>query len=1027
MSDLFAAPGVLTMPPAAPFLPTLAKALIARLDRPETPFALADALILLPTRRAARALGDAFLALKPETATLLPRIRTLGDLDPDEAGLGEFDLGLDVDPPIAPMARRFALARMIRARDKAAEWSGDPVAALRAADALARLLDSAELVAPATGGFDWSGLGALVQDRELARHWELSTEFLSIITDVWPRHLAALGLSDPGGRQRRGLEGLAARWIAAPPAHPVVLAGSTGAIPATRALMKVVAGLPQGCVVLPGLDLDLSDELRADAARDDQHPQRGLAQVLIDLGVAARDVRVFPGATETRALRLRRLVLNEALAPQAATADWRARVDAIAEEHGAGAVAEGLAGLNLLEAASEDEEAAAIALHLRAALEEPGATAALVTPDAGVARRVAAKLKRWDIDVDVSSGRPLGETPVGAFVRLVAAWMPDPAEPKALVALLAHPLACVGRRRGWTRKAASALQINALRGARKDDDLTGLRARLAAMPENRWRPGAWAKADGEKLVDALMAALPDAGPDVDPDAPVPLARAAETLARVCEALAARMEDDGPVAGADALWRGEAGEALARVFSDIMEHAGDFEPLSPHDVPRAIDALLSDAVVRPRGAHPRLRILGPLEARMLDHDRLVLAGLDEGVWPAAPPVDPFLSRPMRAALGLPPPETRIGLSAHDFAQLAAQPHVTLTRSNRRGDGPAVPSRWLWRLKTLAAGALGADEAAQALKGAPPDALDLLRALEPVRLADPMAARPMPRPPVAARPIRFSATQVERLLRDPYRLYGEQILRLRPLDPLGGDPSASERGTAVHAAVEIVRDWMVETPRDPVGALTARMAEELARAGFRGLAAQAALLRLGPTIAWLAQEEARRLAEGWRPHCEAAGECAIDTGRGVVTLSARADRIDVGPDGAIEIIDFKTGKPPTAAQVRTMMNAQLPLTAAIVARGGFPGIPALTPSDLRHVKIGGAAFGPVGAVDKVDVDWLIKRAEKTLTELFTGFLDPERPYPSKPRAAFVKGARHADPFDLLARRGEWAGVESDEGGE
>lgn len=1005
-SSIFAAasPRVFTIPPAVSFLDALAATLLRELDRPETPFALSDAIILLPTKRAARALGQAFLDARGGVATLLPRIRTIGDIDPEDAGLAELGERIDATPAIDPLARQLTLARLIRARDRQADWSDDPVAALLAANALAELLDSAALTAPTNTPFDWSRLETLVEDKELAQHWEQSTTFLKIITQNWPIFLSAMDLVDPGVRSRRGIESLIAHWQESPPEGAVILAGSTGSMPVTRSLMACVARLPKGAVILPGLDPSMAEAPWAAATHDDQHPQRAMAQAIDAIGVTRDHVRTWPDAHENTALRQRRVVLNEALTPQESTADWPSRIETITRQN----IELGLAGLSLIEAASEEEEANAIALELRETLENAGETAALVTPDAAIARRVAAKLARWGVKIDVSAGRPLGETPVGAFIRLVAAWAYDPADPVLLTSLLGHPLTSLGLPRAHVRRVANDIEITLLRGARKDKSLRDLLARARAVKASDFKTP---PEQALGLIEALVTVLEpsrDLGETLDVSS--------QAIARLCEAIAATPEQTG----AEILWRGEAGEAASQFLAGLMEHGGTFDRVAPRDLARVLDCLMAGRVVRPRGTHPRLSILGPLEARLLRFNKIVLAGLDEGTWPKPTPPDPFLSRSMRAALGLPSLDSRIGLSAHDFAQLASAPHVVITRSNRRGEAPAVPSRWLWRLKTLARGALGRDGATRALR-APQNWLERLRYFEPSRTFDTRRVIPAPRPPVDARPTSFFATQIETWIRDPYRTYVEKILRLRALNPLGGPPSAAERGTAVHAATEIVGDWYGERPQDGLCDMREAFRTALQSAGFDGFALEAELVRYEPSINWLAQHELARLNAGWKPAIEQEGEAKLETPAGSLTIKAKSDRIDIGPPG-VEILDFKTGTPASATQVKALFAAQLPVTALILSKGGFAGIPAQIPADIRHVRIGGSDIGDHAGVRKdTSVAQLVDDIAETLSSMYQQYSDPQRSYLSKPRAQFIKKATYEDKTDRLARRAEWANVE------
>ena len=1017
MRDLFETPTprVFTIPPAVSFLDVLARTLVNALVREDTPFALSDAIVVLPTRRAARGLAQAFLTCSPQTATLLPRIRTLGDLDPADAGLGEFGDDLDQDPAIDPLARRLILARLIQARGAQSDWSADPVSALLAADALADLLDSAALMASGSENFDWSKLSTLVSEHELAKHWEQSTTFLSIVTEAWPAYLASVNKVDPGVQQRRNIEAMVDKWRTAPPKQTIVLAGSTGSMPVTRKLMHLIARLPKGMVILPGLDTLISKEAWVAARHDDQHPQRAMSEAIEAIGIERHDVQTLPGVSEPFGLAQRRLVINEALTPQASTADWPSRI----EEIGKGNIVVGLEGLTLIEADSEEEEASLIAHELRETLESPDQTVALITPSAEIARRVAAKMQRWDIEVDISSGRPIGDTSVGSFLRHVMAWSQDPSDPVGLCALLGHPLTSVGYARDYVAACAASIEIALLRGPRKARNLPALIESLKAQNPKYWRTikvggQPVQQEDGVALLKRLNALIDAAGP-LSGALPV----YAQMIASSAEALAATETQTG----AEIIWRGEAGEAAARFFVALMEHGDLFPPIEPKAIGRTLDHLMSDLVVRPRGTHPRIAILGPLEARLLQFNKVVLAGLDEGVWPQAAAPDPFLSRPMRQHLGLPSPDTRIGLSAHDFAQFATAPHVVLTRSARRKDAPAVPSRWLWRLKTLAAGALGESDASELLTQGS-RWKSLLRAHAPNRVFDPINAIPGPKPPVEARPRSFHATQIETWIRDPYRTYVEKILNLRALDPLGGPISAGVRGTAIHKGFEAIASWYKALPADPRSALRNAFRSALSQAGYDETNLAIELARLEPTIDFAVEVEIPRLLAGWRPMVEKSGTYIMQTPEGGLTLTARADRVDVGPEGT-EILDFKSGTPPKAKTVYAMFDPQLPVIALIAANNGFEDPAISLPTDLRHLHVGGRTPKIEPAVlASSSVQELVDRTQWTLLKLSAQYHQADRTYLPKPRVSLIKNATYDDPVDRLSRRAEWANAEDSE---
>ncbi len=956
-------PRLFAAPASAPFLDLLADSLVQTLAREGDAFALSDALILLPNRRAARGLIDAF-AKRLGGAALLPAIRPLGDLDEDPQVWGADPIGLDVAPAIEPTRQRMELAALIRARDKAQGGVEDPARALALADELRALLEGAA----AAEHVHWERLPTLVRSVEFARHWEASAEFLQIVARYWPQRLALDGLLDPGARRAALLRALARDWRANPPARPVIIAGSTGSIAATRELMAVVAGLPQGAVIFPGLDTDLDDEAWSFVA--EQHPQFALKETLAALGVARGTIPLL--AAEMTDGRARRVLMREALAPAEKTADWLKRID---EAVGAGFVAAGATGLSILEAATEDEEAAAIALMLREVLETPNQTAALVTPDAGLARRVESKLARWGLEAAVSHGRPLRETEAGRLIELLCELALDLSEPVALAGLLKHPRVLIAE----DAAALAALERTALRGARRFESLAELETlhSLQELPQ--------ARAIVERVREAL--------------APIAALMGASeiSLARFAEALTDTAERAAPD-----IWQDRDGEAAANLLREAIAHGGELGAVAAHAAPRVLLRLMQGLEVPPSPAgDARVAIWGPLEARLQRRDLMILGGLNEGVWPAPPPEEAFLSRSMRVALGLPSPDQRIGLAAHDFAQLASAPNVVLTRALRRDGAPTLASRWLWRLQTLAKGAHASLQRADRY-------VVWAHALDrPVELRPTLPPRPAP--PAHQRLKRLSVTRVETLIRDPYVVYARMLLGLEALKPIGEPAGPAERGTAVHAAIEAFGDG-----RDAAD-LTRLLDEHLRQHGMSAERRAAERERLAASvhalIAWFDQRRARKAAI----HREIRGELPI----GDVLLTGIADRIEIAKGHAV-ILDFKTGAPPTDAQVESGLSPQLLLEAAMLAEGAFPNLRAEA-TELIYWRFGNADPAP-RAVDLVDGPHAAgMKALAALKALLTRYADPQQPFLSKPRVLKV---RLYDDYDHLARRKEWADETGDD---
>ncbi|MGD9979816.1 MAG: double-strand break repair protein AddB [Hyphomonadaceae bacterium] len=957
------APRLRAIPASAPFLDVLAGAMVDALRR-DDPFALSDALVLLPNRRAAAGLIDAF-AKRLGGAALLPAIRPLGDphVDDDPDVWGADGLITDIAPPIHKMQRRLELAALIRARDSAENGVKDPARAVAMADELAKLLDSAATV----DGVDWEKLPTLVEEIELARHWASSARFLDIIATFWPQHLAEQGLSDIAAYGAAVRRSLAQRWRDHPPTRPVIIAGSTGSIATTRELMRVVAGLPRGVVVFPGIDTDMEDGAWEFVA--DQHPQHALKETLAALGVSRRDIPTLGGDDDDGVAR--RHLMREALAPAEKTADWLVRLEGAG---GASFVKDGSAGLRLLEAATEDEEAGAIALMLRDAIES-GQSAAVITPDVGLARRIQSKLARWRVQPIVSHGRPLRETEAGSLLALLCELARDPGEPVALAALLKHARVRVADDALWV------LEHLGLRGPRRYDTLE----ELAALDKLEKWPRARAIVDRTARALKPLTAL--------------MKRPELTLASFAEALTVVAED---MTGED-IWQDRDGENAAELLREAIAHGAGLDAMNSYDAPRVLLRLMEGRDIPPaRGGDARVAIWGPLEARLQRRDLMILASLNEGVWPAPPTEDPFLSRAMRQKLGLPSLDQRLGLAAHDFAQLANAPNVVLTRALRRDGSPTLASRWLWRLKTLIQGAQTELASAENYISMA-RRLDAPDAITPVKPA-------APRPPAGKRLTQISVTQVETLIRDPYAVYARRILKLDYLDPIGAVAGPAERGTAVHRAIERFEDG-----RDPME-LSRLLDEELRRHGVaperRAAERERLILSCDALIAWLEERRARNAVI----YRESYGKMPVDG----VMLTGRADRIEIGP-GHVAILDFKTGKPPTNEQVNSGLSPQLLLEAAMLMAGHFEDVPKAVPTELIYWQFGGAKQtqqtvdaegGPVVAAET---------ALKALRGLLAKYAVAEQAFFSKPRVQFLKPY---DEYDLLARRKEWAEEVGDE---
>jgi ATP-dependent helicase/nuclease subunit B len=1025
---------VFTVPPSAPFLPTLIRALRdGRLidGFVAGPLDWTDVTIFLPTRRACRLARDAFL--EGVDAALLPRIVPIGDIDEDELVFAEAATGdvafdaLTLPRALGGLERRFLLARLVlKWAERIAPPVGEaplvvrhPAAALALADDLVMLMDDMT-----TREVPWGRLDGLVPD-ELDQYWQLTLRFLLVARETWPNILAEHGAIEPAVRRDRLIAAEAAR-LASRPGHPVIAAGSTGSMPVTARLLATIAGLPHGAVVLPGLDTDLDEESwnaiggmtepgHVSLPPAAGHPQFAMHALLARIGLERRDVGILvppsPHGRETLA--------SEALRPAVATDKWRARLGEIGA-----AIAPALAGITVIHAANVEEEALAIAVVLREALCEPERTAALVTPDRALARRVVVALRRWNIAADDTGGDPLAETAAGVFARLVAEAALGGLAPAALLALLKHPLARFGTDEVRHGRAVAALERAILRGPRPRPGSHGLIRALASFR------GEFAKLRRGETSDIHRS---------DPRSSLRLAELDEAeglLRRVATAveplesttalsrsqdfarLAAHHREAIRRAGADATGEMFAGPdiaALTTAFDEIIEQVEPFA-VGVEDYPELFSIAIADRVVRRPGAPGnRIRIYGPLEARLASLDRVVIGGLVEGVWPPDPRTDPWLSRPMRHVLGLNLPERRIGLAAHDFAQLLGAREVFLTYPGKRGGAPTVASRFVQRLAAVAGATLW-DQAL--LRGE--HYRDLCRSLDAPQAPPRPIPRPAPRPPRAARPDSLSVTEIEHWLRDPYTIYAKHILKLRQLDPVDESLGAAERGSIIHGAIaDFARTYADALPDDPYG--------ELLRFGERHFAPLKDFPetrafwwpRYERIARWFADFETRRRANVAAAHAEIRGELPIATGHRVFRLTGRADRIERLVNGGYAVLDFKTGAPPSARQVQIGVAPQLTLEAAMLRNGGFPGLaPGGSIAELVYVRLtGGSPAGEECAVDfkGCSVDAAADAALDRLKTLVTRFEDESTPY--RPLVLSMWTHRYGT-YDDLARVKEWS---------
>ena len=956
-------PHIFASPPGVDFAQGLVDGLLKR-TTDMSPTELARVEIYVNTTRMQRRIRAVFDA---GPARLLPRVRLITDLADDP-------VSLSLPPAVSPLRRRLELSQFVA---KLLEQEPDlaPRAALYdLSDSLAKLMDEmqGEGVSPeAIANLDIS---------DQSGHWERALAFLKIITPFFDQQDEP---PDKEARQRMVIEALADRWETAPPAHPILVAGSTGSRGATAMFMQAVAKLPQGAIILPGFDFDLPSQvwdMMDDDMTAEDHPQFRFRRLMDLIGFSQDHVQ--PWSEQDPVHPQRNALISLSLRPAPVTNQW------LSDGPDLGDMFAATSGLTLVEAASPRAEAEAIALRLRQAAED-GITAALISPDRMLTRQVTAALDRWDIKPDDSAGTPLALSPPGRFLRHVADLFGKPLTAEALLTLLKHPLCHSDRDdRGEHLRHTRDLELHLRRYGPPFPKASDLQT-WAKKGTGRADWAAWLADLVNGLEDTAVAALADH---------------LDQHIALSEQLCA-----GPaVTGSGGLWQESAGREARKVCDTFIQAANAGGMMTPRDYAALFGAIIAEGVVRDRDTgHPNILIWGTLEARVQGVDLTILGGMNDGVWPEAPAPDPWLNRVMRAKSGLLLPERRIGLSAHDYQQAIAGREVWITRAKRSADAETVPSRWVNRLTNLLQGlpAQNGPEALAAMKAQGDHWCAMANTLSSPDERVPPEPRPSPCPPIAARPTKLSVTQIKTLIRDPFAIYARKTLHLNPLDPLAPTADAPLRGIIVHSILEkFVRAGHGADDRDALMQIAAT--EFAAQCPWPTIREQW-MARMERSADQFLADEATRQALSTDHKIEEYGEILVAPSG--VLLTCKADRIDLTETGAALIYDYKTGAVPTEKQ-QLKFDKQLLLEAAMVERGAFKNLGQMTVAGAEFLGVNAAMKNVPAPLKKQPPDQVWAELET----LFANWHDLPRGYTA--RLALFSKSDHSD-YDHLSRFGEW----------
>ena len=952
---------IYNIPASCSLIDVLAKKLLA--ENKNDLLQLSKIKIFLPNQRAVRELQNAFVRLHGMDATLLPQITSLSNFD--EGIFFNSDNYLNIPKPISTQERLLLFIRLITARpDNFRIDSLTFAQACYLAKELASLVDMTN-----NENLDFASLEHLVPE-EYAAHWQNTLHFLKIITEFYPQILKEKNLIDLSEYNRLLINEQIAFWQKNPPQNQIIIAGSTATFPAMKEMTKAVLALPNGSVWLSGIDKYLDDSSWQKI--DEQHPQYELKELLDFLNISRFDVIDIASPEQDD----REKFISEVMRPATSTDKWQNLSSQKISS-------EALHNFHMINCRDSKEEALVIASIMRHNLETPEKTTALITTDRNLARRVSNELLRWNIKADDSAGIPVLQTPQGIFLRLIAALCQDNFSPFYFLSLYKHPLCSVGQNSADIRKQIREFEKDFLR--KRESKLIN-NPPFIEQQKQIFTPLikllSQKKADFKQLLIKHL--------------------------EIAEILASTKDSSG----AEILWYGNNGETLAKFFAELLDAADIIGEIPQGQYLDFFEALLSGTMVREKyGAHPRLRILGAIEARLCSFDCVIISSLNEGTMPETSSSNAWLSRPMQKDFGLPLPEKSIGVLAHDFYEMVCGKEIYLTRAEKVQSTPTIKSRWWLRIETVA-DALGFDM--QKITDSP--YLKWAQKLDKSETISPISS-PSPQPPLAARPRELWASDIEKLLYDPYSVFASKILKLRKLNDINLAPDAVDLGIIIHSLLENFYTSYPKNFPDNAADILHNMAQKIFEENNIPCETMAFWQpKIDKIINWIISAEQDYRFDITETFCEKSGTINFSSAAGDFTIGAKADRIDVTKDGTLNIIDYKTGSHHTAKEIKAGYAPQLPIEGIIAEQGGFKDIPAKTVSNISYWHLG----EEIVSIEK-DIENILYDNFEKIKKLINHFDNPDSAYFSRPNPKY--SLSHSD-YTHLSRINEWEINSNDE---
>lgn len=935
-------------------------------------FKLASVLFLVPNRRACQSLIDAFIRKQGLKPTILPQIVPITEIDDEELFFNNFDLEKDSENeaiPIGKEERLFIFTKLIMS--KPSDFGIKQISLAQAFNLAMELANLIDIV----NNYDlsFSNLQNLVPEK-YATHWQETLELLKIITEFWPQILKDRNAIDSSDYKRQLLFRQADIWKKQNSDKIIVAAGITASFPAIVYMLKTIINLKNGELYFAGIDYFADNNYWDNIS--ESHPQFELKELLRLLDLKRSEItNLYDIKTPDR-----EKFISEIMRPACVSYEWRNLDNKID-------LPSAINGLELLETKTQRDEAIAIALKMREILNIPEKTIALVTYDRNLARRVASELSRFDIKIDDSAGIPLSLTSIGVFLRLIAEASYNIESNTYIASLLKNPYSLFGEDASDFRKKAYSYEVS-IRKTYKSDNNDNEILDFISNVKNILKP----------FSDILHSEEIDFN---------------ETFIKHIE-LAETIASSSNNEGKYLLWKGDIGKSATSFITKILESSKVLGKINGKDYISFLCELMSTQSVRSSfGTHSRLKILGPIEARLNHFDYIILGEMNEGIWPKSDKADMWMSRPMKIDFGLPLPEKNIGILASDLCSFLGCKNVIITRAERIDGTPMKKSRWLLRIETvLNALSLDIKDITNSNLSSFASFIDRSDCIVPIK-------PPAPCPPLNIRPRKLSASAVDLLISDPYSVFAKYILKLYPLKDLDVTIDQRDYGNVIHAIIEEFNNlYPAQLPDDAYNKLIDLGKKHFAKNNIEREIETFWFPKFEKTISWMLKQENTYRENVKKIYNETSGEVCYDTPNGNFIFTAKADRIDYLKNGFINIIDYKTGTIPTKKQVDNGFALQLTLEGLIAKKGKFEGFSNNKVSKLIYWQLGKKHL----EIDTNESD-ILDKTEQYLLKLISMFDFETTPYLSRPNPKYIP--KNKD-YEHLARVKEWSVLENEETG-